>query len=142
VKPRARAIVIDGDRIALIERVRNGQRYYVFPGGGPHEGESLAEAAKREVYEETGLVVEIGDRVAEDVYRGVPNIFFLARVTGGNLGTGTGKELSAPPDSPSGSYRPVWIAIADLARLPVLPEPVARRVPLLAHHLSHDHRGR
>ncbi len=142
MKPRARAIVIDGDRIALIERVRNGQRYYVFPGGGPHDSESLAEAAKREVYEETGLVVVVSDPVAEDVYRGVPNVFFLARVIGGSLGTGHGKELASPPDSPSGSYRPVWIAIADLARLPVLPEPVARRVPLLAQHLSHVHRGR
>lgn len=55
----ASAIVVhpDGDQVLLIDHVKSG--LVLFPGGHVEPGESLAEAAIREVREETGIDAEI-----------------------------------------------------------------------------------
>jgi 8-oxo-dGTP pyrophosphatase MutT (NUDIX family) len=53
----ASAAVVDGDRILLTRRSDNGQ--WCLPGGGMDAGESAAETAVREVFEETGLTIRI-----------------------------------------------------------------------------------
>src|SRR5262249_31830441 len=122
---RGRVVIVEDGAIALIERRRNGRTYYVFPGGGAEPGESTREAARREAEEELGLRVEVGELLAEDVFEGESNAFFAARVIGGEFGTGQGTEVAATPDSPSGSYKPVWVPIAELPTLRLLPERVA-----------------
>ncbi len=52
-----RVLVIDGDKV-LLER-GHGHRHWHLPGGAIKRGEALADAARREVYEETGCVIEI-----------------------------------------------------------------------------------
>lgn len=52
-----RAIVIDGDRVLLV-RGHGGRRWHL-PGGAVKRNETLAEGARREVYEETGCTVEV-----------------------------------------------------------------------------------
>jgi 8-oxo-dGTP pyrophosphatase MutT (NUDIX family) len=53
-------VVLIRDRhIALIERIRPGRHYWVLPGGGIEAGESGAEAAIREAFEELGIEVAI-----------------------------------------------------------------------------------
>ena len=52
------AAIFDGQRhILLTKRADNGQ--WCLPGGGMDSGESVAEACKREVWEETGLKVRV-----------------------------------------------------------------------------------
>ena len=43
--PRAAALILQSDSIALIERYRDDRLYYVFPGGQVKQGESLHDAA-------------------------------------------------------------------------------------------------
>ncbi len=59
------AIVFRGDAVLLIKRAkapRAGQ--WSIPGGVQHLGESVAEAARREVREETGVEIEVGQVIA------------------------------------------------------------------------------
>jgi 8-oxo-dGTP pyrophosphatase MutT (NUDIX family) len=122
---RGRVVIVEDRAVALIQRRRDGRTYYVFPGGGAEPGESTRDAARREAEEELGLRVDVGELLAEDVFAGETNAFFSARVVGGDFGTGRGTELAAADDSPSGSYRAVWVPLSEVQRLPVLPECVA-----------------
>jgi 8-oxo-dGTP pyrophosphatase MutT (NUDIX family) len=53
----ASAAVLDGERLLLTKRSDNGE--WCMPGGGIDPGERPAEAAEREVLEETGLTVRV-----------------------------------------------------------------------------------
>jgi acetyl-CoA carboxylase carboxyl transferase subunit beta len=53
----------EAKRILLGRRNKDPQRgYWVIPGGKIHAFEGIAEAAARELHEETGLTVEVGNQ--------------------------------------------------------------------------------
>ena len=110
------ALVFDGDRILLAERGREPLKgYWSLPGGVLETGETLDSGIRREVLEETGLVVETAGvaEVFERIMRDKDGraeyhyvlIDYYCRVTGG--------VLSAGDDcSPAR-----WFAIAELPGL-------------------------
>lgn len=53
----ARAIIIEGDKILVMHRNKEGSQYFTLVGGRVNEGESLEQALVREIREETGLDV-------------------------------------------------------------------------------------
>ena len=61
---RAAAIVVEGDSVLLVQHqhddLQDGRSWWVPPGGGVEDDESLVECAQRETLEETGMSVEIG----------------------------------------------------------------------------------
>jgi ADP-ribose pyrophosphatase YjhB (NUDIX family) len=88
------ALVQADDRFLLVKRGREPQvGLWAVPGGKVGWGETMKEAVVREVAEETGLVVEVGDPVwiGESIGPGDPAswhfclIDFAARQTGGEL---------------------------------------------------------
>lgn len=57
IRHRATGIIVKDGKILLIKRVRNGQEYFVYPGGGVEDGEGVAEALKREMKEELNFEI-------------------------------------------------------------------------------------
>ncbi len=55
MRQRVVGIIIKDGNILLIRRLKNGQKYYVFPGGGVEGVENFEEALKREMKEELGI---------------------------------------------------------------------------------------
>ncbi|MBI2618184.1 NUDIX domain-containing protein [Candidatus Kaiserbacteria bacterium] len=56
-RQRASAVILQGDKILLIRRIKPDRDYYIFPGGGADEGEEVEMALAREVKEELNLDV-------------------------------------------------------------------------------------
>lgn len=102
----------DRGRLLLIQRGREpGKGLWAVPGGKVEWGEQMREAARREVEEETGLEVQVGEvvwvgEVIEDEHH-IVLIDFAGRVTGG--------ELVASDDADA----VMWVAIDEAAKMPL-----------------------
>ena len=132
VRIRAAAILIHEDKI-LLNEFDNG-KYYNFPGGGLEANETLKQAVAREVMEEAGLTIEVGDLVFTLEYEpkssnckhgesGRISMFFRCY-----LNTEMPpKPITLPdvnPDDPSVISKAKWIPISEISRLNTLVSPV------------------
>jgi len=124
---RAAVVLIEDEKIALIERHRQGRHYFTFPGGHVDPGETPEQAAVRETAEELGLQVVIQRLLAEIWWHEKPQYYFLVQTIGGTFGTGTGEELIRPLPI-KGTYQPLWTPVRDLLDLPVQPREMAELV--------------
>ena len=114
VIPCVGAVVTDGrGRLLMIKRGHEpGAGLWSIPGGRIEPGETDAEALVREMFEETGLAVEVG-RLIGRVQRPGPNgtvidiADYAATVTGGTL---------RPGDDAADAR---WVDLADLASLEI-----------------------
>ncbi|HET6988283.1 MAG TPA: NUDIX domain-containing protein [Kribbella sp.] len=122
---RAGIVLLSGQGVAAIERVRDGRTYHVLPGGQVEDGESPAEAARREAHEELGVLVKIRGLVGLVHFGDSTQHYFLAEVNGGEFGTGDGAELTSPAESERGSYRAVWLPVGELGGSDLRPTPIA-----------------
>jgi len=81
----ARAVMFDGDKVALL--FVSTQNYHKLPGGGLEPGESVEDALRRELMEETGckakVTADVGMIVERRESSGVlqKSYCFLAQVT-------------------------------------------------------------
>ena len=127
MRNRSGIILIENNKLALIERHRNGLHYFAFPGGGIDEGESPEQAAVREAEEELGVVVGIQQKAAEVFINGNTQHYFLVSRISGDFGTGTGEEFGEYNPA-HGTYLPLWISIENVLSKNVLPRELAELV--------------
>ena len=88
------ALIFEGDSILLVERAGEPLKgYWSLPGGLVETGESIEDAVRREVREETGLLVELLSRfdIFERIIRDAEGraeyhyvlVDYICRVVGG-----------------------------------------------------------
>ena len=124
MRNRAGVILIEDNKLALIERHRTGRHYFSFPGGGIDEGESPQQTAVREAEEELGIRVEIKQKAVEVLFNGYTQHYFLVKKLSGEFGTGTGEEYGEY-NPVHGTYHPLWMPLADVLTHNVLPRELA-----------------
>jgi 8-oxo-dGTP diphosphatase len=81
----AAAVVLNLQNELLL--VRSPRRGWEVPGGQVEQGECARDAAVREVFEETGIRIEVTEfcGVFQNVQRELCNLLFLGRFVGGTL---------------------------------------------------------
>jgi 8-oxo-dGTP diphosphatase len=121
MRNQSRVIAIDNKNILFIHRFRNGEEYYVLPGGGIEKGETPEEAAIREIKEEAGLDAELDSKLWEmyDKYGENHIHIFLAKRFSGKLTLGgPEKEINCEENR----YIPTWTPLAKIKNLTIYPE--------------------
>ncbi len=94
IRIRAAAVIPRDGEILLVCHRKGDRTYWLLPGGGVEQGESIEACARREVREETGLDITLGpllfvsETIAPDRSRHILHLTYLAEVTGGALTVG------------------------------------------------------
>ncbi|TPV44738.1 NUDIX hydrolase [Bacillus dicomae] len=118
IRNRGVAIIVQEGRIALIKRIREGETYYVFPGGG------IEEATKREAYEELGIHIKVGNLITKVEFKG-KEYYFNTHIIGGVFGSGKAEEFELKD---RGSYVPLWLPIQELEKVNIKPYEVVESI--------------
>jgi acetyl-CoA carboxylase carboxyl transferase subunit beta len=122
------AVIVDAGRILLVRRRAGAYAgYWAVPGGKQRFAESMRAAVAREVLEETGLVVDVGDVVwaGDAMDEADPPVWhfaivdFAATVVGGELEAGDDADaVEWVPLYDLGSYRltPTMVELIETLR--------------------------
>lgn len=118
----SRGIIIENDYVYLMFRRRikeNGEmkEYYVIPGGGINENETLEENVKREVKEEFSVDVKINGYIGKDESEETIANFFSCSIISDTPKLG-GEELDRCTES--NYYEVRKVKIEDLDKIDVM----------------------
>lgn len=121
MRTRATVLIKKEDKILLIHRIKNGEEYFVLPGGGVEEGESFLKTAIREAKEETGLDVVLDKKLWDywqDSFEEKHEIYLVTKFSG----TLTLGGPEAERNSKENYYNLEWHSVNDLDKILIYPE--------------------
>ena len=110
------------DKILLIHRWKDGQEYFVIPGGTIEHGEKPLEAALREMKEEIDLIFS-ADQLCTAFSlnnQGKEEYYFYAELCTVETPLIRGEE--AQRSSPKNIYQPKWVSLQDIYSHNLRPE--------------------
>jgi len=134
MEKRVRAIIIEDGKVLLMHRVKAGNEYWAFPGGGVEDSDlTLEDGLKRECKEELGVDVEVKDLVMEEPSLapkalGQVELFFNCKIVGGKVGTGGGPEFTDRDVEKFGTYKVEWISISDFENKNIYPYELRNKI--------------
>lgn len=118
----ARAVIVEDGKLLLVNAFADARvALMCAPGGGVERGSSLTENLKREVFEETGLEIEVGAPCLINEFHDPDGtfhqveVFFRASLRAGNTPPGTWTD----PERIVTRRR--WVDQAELANVPHKP---------------------
>jgi len=91
IRLAARAVIVQDGRLLLVNAFKGNDRLWCAPGGGAEPHASLPENLAREVWEETGLTVEVGAPCLVSEFHDIGSgfhqveVFFRCTITAGTL---------------------------------------------------------
>jgi len=119
-----------------MHRQKPGLDYYVIPGGQVEQGEAIEGACIREAKEETGLDIELGEKLWEFPNQGRMDHYFSVKRFTGTPSLG-GPELRLC--SPENFYELQWISRSALPHTNLKPEEIkARLLAFLDSQYAHE----
>ena len=117
-----RGILIQDDQLLVIHRIKGDREYYVIPGGGVEDHETLIQALKREMLEEVGIQVDVLNEQPIYTYHDQESIqyFYVVSYVSGEYGTGTGPEFEKQVST--NQYLLEFISFKDIKNICLVPE--------------------
>lgn len=125
-----RAIIIKDNHI-LLNEFDSGD-YYNLPGGGLEPGETLKDCVKREVYEESGYTIDVGNILYMYEYNPERDHFFYGKrgalspifncVINKEFDVVQPFDIDSDPDGSSVSTGCKWIPLSELATIELVPK--------------------
>ena len=117
---RAVGILIKNNKVLLMWRKKDGQEYYVFPGGGKENNETVEVAVVREIKEETTIEAKIEKLLyTHKLIDSGDQFFYLCSYVSGKPELGDFNEKQG--QNKNDQYKPMWIEISKLPKLLVYP---------------------
>lgn len=130
IRVSSRAIILNSDKILLVEY--GGGQYYNFIGGGIEENETVKQAVIREVLEESGLTVDVGELVFSLEYepfscdysygKSHHISFFFRCYLDSNVPPQEPSHTDINPDDATITSIAKWIQIVDLNKINIVPK--------------------
>ena len=120
---QCRGIVLKDEDVLVMFRKKNGEEYYVFPGGHMREGEDPVDTTVREIYEETTVKVknlELAFEFKNYVKKKKVKIdyYYVAKWESGEPVLSGEESRRACKDD---YYEPMWVSIGDISELTLYP---------------------
>lgn len=129
---RAAAIIFIDNKLVTVYREKKVEgklkKYYVIPGGGVEDGESIVEAVRREILEEVGIEIELTDKCFCLDKEKAQEYFYIANYVSGVVGTGTGPEFANRDVEKYGSYEINLIPKEKIKDINLLPQEVKKYI--------------
>lgn len=116
---QCRGFVVKDNRILVMYRKKNGEEYYVFPGGHMRSGEQPEDTVIREIEEETTVKCTIQKKayeITDYAKTSKPQIeyYFVCNYVNGTPKLSGEESRRSTQDN---FYQPMWIELAQLSNL-------------------------
>ncbi|HSI20903.1 MAG TPA: NUDIX domain-containing protein [Verrucomicrobiae bacterium] len=118
LRHRASLVLIKNGSILLVRRENERGLYYIFPGGGVNEGESVEQAVVRETMEEAGMEVEARYVLADIVSDYDHNTLVVCHQLDDTEPEWQEKEKQTAEDA----YLFEWVPLTEISQLNLLPK--------------------
>ena len=99
IRVRVAGVLTKKDEILFVKHQKNGEEYWLLPGGGVDYGETMEESLAREFLEECNLEIEVenlmfvSQGISPDKTKHIINMFFKVKYLSGELKIGEEERL-------------------------------------------------